>query len=78
VLYGRRAVLSALVHDVQVLPVGKGRRLRTVEEIDGTVTLGWRRVERRRSLETGQTTRTPKVAQEAQDAIAAALSTGAG
>lgn len=70
----RRAVLSALVHDVQVLPVGKGRRLRTVEEIDGTVTLGWRRVERRRSLETGQTTRTPKVAQEAQDAIAAALS----
>jgi DNA invertase Pin-like site-specific DNA recombinase len=69
----RRAVLGALVEHVEVSPVGKGRRVRTVEEVEATVSMGWRRVEHRRSFETGKTTRTPRVPVEAQEAIARAL-----
>ncbi|KAA9131167.1 recombinase family protein [Microbacterium caowuchunii] len=69
----RRAVLSALVDHVEVSPVGKGRRVLTVEAVEGTVSMGWRRVERRRSLDTGATTRTPKVPDEARNAIVRAL-----
>ena len=53
--------LGALLFAIQVHPVGKGRRVLTVEATEGTVTMDCRRVERRLSLETGATTRTPKV-----------------
>lgn len=71
----RRAVLGALVTDVRVSPVGKGRRVRSIEEVEGTVTMGWRRVEHRVSWETGEVTHTPVpgVLPDARDGIAAAL-----
>jgi len=71
----RRAVLGALVDDVQVFSVGKGKRVRSVEEVEGTVTMGWRRVEHRVSWETGETAHVPVpgVLPDAKDAITAAL-----
>ncbi|MGF2950305.1 recombinase family protein [Microbacterium alcoholitolerans] len=69
----KRAILSALVYSADVLPVGKGVRVKTVEEAEGTIVLKWRRAEHRVSWDTGETTHIGKVPTEAQAAISAAL-----
>lgn len=69
----RRAILSALVFSVDVLPVGKGVRVRTVEQTEGTVILRWRRAEHRVSWDTGEATHIGKMPTEAQAAISSAL-----
>ena len=43
----RRAVLKSLVFSVEVRPVGKGKRVKAVEAIGLTVTINWRRAQRR-------------------------------
>ena len=69
----QRAILSALVTSVDLLPVGKGVRVQTVKEAEGTIVLNWRRAEHRVSWDTGETTHIGKVPTEAQAAISAAL-----
>lgn len=73
----RRAVLDALVHRVDVLPVGKGRRVVTVEQTEGTVVMGWKRAQRRVRLDRERSVAsvTPRVPENAHDVIAAALNT---
>lgn len=71
----RRAVLGALVHHVEVLPVGKGRRIVTVEQTEGTVVMGWKRAQRRVAFDRARTVTetTPRVPFGAEDEISAAL-----
>jgi len=71
----RRAVLGALVHHVEVLPVGKGRRVVTVEQTEGTVVMGWKRAQRRVRLDRERSVASvvPQVPVGAHDEIAAAL-----
>ncbi len=71
----RRAVLGALVHRVEVLPVGKGRRVVTVEQTEGTVVMGWKRAEQRVRFDRERSVAsvTPRVPADAHDEIAAAL-----
>ncbi|MCC2030341.1 recombinase family protein [Microbacterium sp. YMB-B2] len=69
----RRAILSALVFSVDVLPVGKGVRVRTLEEAVGTIVMNWRRAEHRASWDTGEITHVGKVPEAAQTAISAAI-----
>lgn len=71
----RRVVLSALVHRIDVLPVGKGRRVVTVEQSEGTVIMRWKRAERRVRFDSERSVAsvTPRVPEGAQGEIAAAL-----
>lgn len=71
----RRTVLAALLHAVEVHPVGKGRRIVSVDDIEPTVTMRWREVEHRVSLTSGATTHTVKVPDDAKDIVSDALST---
>ena len=72
----RRAVLGALLHSIEVHPVGKGRRVVSVEATEATVTMGWKRAEHRVSLDTARSlvSVTPRVPDDAREVIAAALS----
>lgn len=71
----KRAVLGALLHGVQVHPVGKGKRVRTVEEIEGTVTMRWKRAERRVRIDPDRTVSSVRgrVPDDSRDAIVRAL-----
>lgn len=71
----RRVVLAALLHAIEIRPVGKGRRILTMDDTESTVTMRWREVEHRVSLATGHTTHTVKVPGDAHEAISGALST---
>lgn len=72
----RRVILGALVSRIEVYPVGAGRKLNTLEEVAGTVTINWRRTEHRVSLDAARSAgkgARPLVPAEARDGIAAAL-----
>lgn len=71
----RRAVLGALLHAVEVHPVGKGRRIVSADDIEPTVLMRWREVEHRTSFATGETTHTAKVPGDAKQVVSEALST---
>jgi hypothetical protein len=72
----RRAVLGALLFSIHVHPVGKGRRVQTVEATEGTVEMKWKRADRRVNLDAARSTASvrPRVPADAHGAIAAALS----
>ncbi|MDQ1124875.1 recombinase family protein [Microbacterium trichothecenolyticum] len=71
----RRAVLGALLLGVQVHPVGKGRRLTSIEAVEGTVTIMWRRAERRVKIDAERTVSSVRgrVPDDARDAVGRAL-----
>lgn len=71
----RRTVLAALLQAVEVRPVGKGRRIVSVDDIEPTVLMRWREVEHRASFATGETTHTAKVPGDAKKIVSEALST---
>jgi DNA invertase Pin-like site-specific DNA recombinase len=73
----RRAVLEALLFSVEVHPVGKGKRVTTLRATEPTVTMNWRRAERRVTFDVDRTVTAVegRVSPDARDAIAAALST---
>jgi len=71
----KRAVLGALLHGVQVHPVGKGRRVAKIEAVGGTVAMRWKRAERRVRIDPDRTVSSVRgrVPDDARDAIVRAL-----
>lgn len=72
----KRQILGALVHRIDVFPVGNGRRIESVEATEGTVSMGWRRAEHRVSLDQARSlvSLTPRVPLQARDVVVSALS----
>lgn len=70
----QRVILSALADWVAVHPVGKGKRVRTLEQTEGTVTVHWKKQRKVAKLDgSGVKIMPPSVPAEAQESIAAAL-----
>lgn len=65
----RRTVLATLLHAVTIYPVGKGRRIVDVKDVEPTVKLRWREVEHRVSFATGKTRHVPSVPAGARGTI---------